>query len=962
MTGAGMTVWFGVLGTIAAWRDGVPADVGHAQQQRVLAALLVDAGNAVPADVLVDRAWGEAPPRRGREALYGYVSRLRRVLSQMCATDIERTPAGYRLTVDPHRVDMHQFRDLTSRARGQGDAGQAAALWEKALGLWRGEAFTGIDTPWFDSRRDLLDRERLTAELDLADARLRLGQHDRILVELLARAEAQPLDERVAGQLMLALYRGGRGADALTHYQSIRGRLVEELGTDPGPALRLLHQRILGADPALDLAPGPGVAVDEAAAVRPVPRQLPAPPATFIGRDRELASLDGLLKEPADDRAVVVISAIGGVGGMGKTWLALRWAHEHLDRFPDGQLYADLCGFDPSSEPMPPGMVLRGFLDALGIDTQEMPADPEALAALYRSLVAGRRMLIMLDNARGADQIRPLLPGSATCTVMVTSRSHLSGLTATHGCQYLDLGTLPDDDARQILVHALGHDRVAAEPDAVSGLLRRCAGLPLALGIVAARAAARPDFPLTVLTSELHDAACRLDALNAGDLATDLRAVFDTSYRVLDHSTAQTFALLGLAPGPDISLSAAARLTALPAPRARVLLRTLESAHLVQQNIPGRYRMHNLVRLYATERGHDLPDDVRQAALHRLVGFNATTALACDRLLSPQRTPLAGPRTASAVGALHVEDVDAAMAWFEAEHLCLLAVHRFALEHGLHAQAWQLAWALDTFQWRRGWLLDRITTLRSTLPALEVLEEPASMALAHRLLARARIPLDQHAEALEHLRRAIALYERAGDRAGQAQTHLNFALAWERHGDHAEALSHAVRNLRFREVLGDPHREAEALNAVGWYHAHLGHHDQARDYCERALALCRRHAFLEGEAFTLDSLGYIAHHSGSHAQALDHYGRALTLRRRLGDQYEEADALACMGDVYRATDRPADAHDVLSRAFDLYRGQHRATEARRAQRLLEELKPALPARASDGAESGTVPDVAHRTA
>ncbi|OIJ93268.1 AfsR/SARP family transcriptional regulator [Streptomyces colonosanans] len=937
-----MAAWFGVLGTVVAWQDGVPAEVGHQRQLRVLAALLVDAGRAVPADVLVDRVWGEALPRRGREALYAYISRLRRVLLQLSAAGIERTPAGYRLTVDPQRVDMHRFHDLISRARAQKDVEQAAALWEKALGLWRGEAFAGISTPWFDSRRHVLDRERLAAQLDLADARLRLGQHDRILVELLARAEAHALNERVAGQLILALYRGGRTADALTHYQAIRAHLAEELGTDPGPALRLLHQRILGADPALDLAPGTGVVVHGAAApARTVPRQLPAPPVAFVGRDRELALLDASLKRTEHDRAVTPVSAIGGAGGMGKTWLALRWAHEHRDRFPDGQLYADLCGFDPSAEPTPPSMVLRAFLEALGTTPQEIPAAPEAQAALYRSLVADRRMLIMLDNARDADQVRPLLPGGAASTVVVTSRSHLGGLTATHGCQYLDLGTLPDDDARRILAGTLGHDRVAAEPEAISALLRRCAGLPLALGIVSARAAARRDFPLAVLASELNDAECRLDALNAGDLATDLRAVFDASYRILDHSTAETFALLALAPGPDISQSAAAHLTGLPAHRTRVLLRTLESAHLVHQHVPGRYRMHNLVRLYATERGYDLPGDVRQAASERLLEFYGATALACDRLLSPQRTPLTGTSATPAASACAVENTDAAMAWFEAEHRCLLAVHRFTLAHGLHPQTWQLAWALDTFQWRRGRLLDRVATLRATLPALEALGEPASLALVHRLLARARIPLDQHAEALQDLQHALALYEQADDRPGQAQTHLNFALAWERHGDYSEALPHAMHNLRIREVLGNPHREAEALNAVGWYHAHLGHYDRARDHCERALALCRHHGFPEGEAFTLDSLGYIAHHSGAHAQALDHYGRSLALRRRLGDEYEEADTLACMGDVYRALERPADAHDAFSRALGLYRDQDRGAEARRVQRLLQEPGPAL---------------------
>ncbi|MFF9345724.1 BTAD domain-containing putative transcriptional regulator [Streptomyces sp. NPDC014734] len=933
--GDGMTVRFGVLGAITVWRGGEPVDVGHARQRWVLGALLADAGDVVPAHVLVDRVWGERAPGRGRDAVYGYVSRLRHVLSGT-GTDIVRTQGGYRLGAPAGSVDVHRFRDLTGRAREAPDAERAATSWEEALALWRGPAYEGADTPWFNARRDFLERERLAARLDLAEVRLRLGQHDRMLAELFARAEDHPLDERAAGQLILALHRSGRSADALTRYQETRRRLGEELGTDPGPALRRLHQQVLTADPALDLAPA-AATVSATRAARPVPRQLPAPPGAFVGRRRELAELDALLKEPDGDETVLVISAIGGAGGMGKTWLALRWAHENLGRFPDGQLYASLCGFAPSARPTPPETVLRGFLDALGTEPGNMPAEPDGQAGLFRSLTADRRMLIVLDDARDADQVRPLLPGGATCTVVVTSRSHLGGLNATHGCRYLALDTLRDEDAQQILTRAVGHDRVAAEPGAVTALFRRCAGLPLALSVVAARAATRPGFPLAVLAGELDDTT-GLDALNAGDLATDLRAVFATSYRTLDDRTAEVFALLGLAPGPDIGIDAAARLTALPVHRVRAALRTLEAAHLVQQQTPGRYRMHDLVRLYAAERGRERPADVRDGALRRVLDFYVGTALAGDRLAAPHRTPLAPCGDGAGTDPVPLRDADAALSWFEAEHACLLAVHHFALTHGRHRPAWQLAWALDTFHWRRGRLPDRIAVLGATLPALRTLGDPASLALAHRLLARTHVPFGRHVRALEHLRRAVELYEEAGDAAGQAQTHLNFALAWEARGDHGQALAHAEENLRIRTTLRSPAREAEALNAVGWYHAHLGHHGQARDYCERALVLCRRHDLLETEAFTLDSLGYTAHHSGRYALAVDHYGQALALRRHLGDRFEEADALARLGHAYQALSRFAEAHRAWSLALGLYRDQRRTTEALGVQQHLAVLE------------------------
>lgn len=937
-----MPVRLGALGAIQVWRDETPVDVGHARQRLVLAALLMDVGRAVPADVLADRVWGERTPRRGRETLYGYVSRLRQALAATGVGPV-REQGGYRLAVEPEAVDVVRFRETVRRARATDGGEQAAVLWEEALALWRGEAFSGADTPWFNAQRALLDAERLAARLDLADLRLALGQHAWVVAECAARADAHPLDERVAGQLMLALYRCGRQPEALDHYDRLRRRLAEDLGTDPGPALQQLHGQILIADPALDTGPAEiAVAPATRRSRGPVPRQLPPSPAAFVGRGDELAVLDSLLKESADADRVLVISAIGGVGGIGKTWLALHWAHAYLDRFPDGQLYVNLHGFDPSSEPMPPDRALRGFLDALGTDPQEIPADPEAQAGLYRSLVADRRMLIMLDNARDADHVRPLLPGSPTCMVVVTSRSHLGGLTATHNSQYLSLDTLPDEEARKVLVRALGQDRVAAEPDAVAALLRRCAGLPLALGIVAARVAARPDFPLAVLADELDDATIRLDALNAGDLATDLRAVFDTSYHALDGQAAQAFALLGLALGPDIGLPAAASLIGRSLPRARVVLRALEAANLIQQHTPGRYRMHDLVRLYATERGHDQPTGSRDAALRRLVDFYLHTAHTGDRLLAPQRTPIVVSRPDAACIPFPLHDAAASMSWFEAEHLCLLAVHQFALQHDWHSQAWQLAWALDTFHWRRGRLPDRVTTLQSTLSALENLKEPASLALAHRLLGRAHVPLKQHAQALEHLRRALALFDETGDDAGKAQTHLNIALAWEQQGDDAQALAHALHNLRIRKTLDSPPREAEALNAVGWYHARLGRYEQARDYCEQALALCRRHSFREGEAFTLDSLGYAAHHSGQYTQALDHYGQALNLRRALGDRYEEADTLTCLGHAYQALRRPTEARHAWRQALGLYRNQHRTPEAQRVEEHLDALEADRP--------------------
>ncbi len=455
-------------------------------------------------------------------------------------------------------------------------------------------------------------------------------------------------------------------------------------------------------------------------------------------------------------------------------------------------------------------------------------------------------MLIVLDDARDAEQVLPLLPGSPSCTVLITSRRRLAGLVTAYGARPLALDVVSEAEARDMLVRRLGAERVAREPQAVAALLGSCAGLPLAISVVAARAGTHPGFPLAALAEELRDRSARLDALGTDDPVADLRAVLSSSYDALDAATARVFGLIGQAPGPDISLAAASALTALPVPRVRSHLRGLEEAHLVQETRPGRYRMHDLVRLYAAERAaQDQPGDALDSALRGLADFYAATAHDGDRLLSPQRTPFGTDLPDVTPGAHPLGTVETALSWFEAEHLCLLDTHRCAMARGHYPQAWQLAWSLDTFHWRQGNLDDRTAMLRATLAAGDSMGDRAQRALAHRLLGRAHAAQGRHEEALADLQVALTLFEEAGDPAGRAQTHLNLALAWEKHGDDRQALAHALKNLRVRRTLHSPPREAEALNAVGWYHARLGHHERSRRYCEEALALCRRHRFRE---------------------------------------------------------------------------------------------------------------------
>ncbi|MFD0495965.1 AfsR/SARP family transcriptional regulator [Streptomyces rhizosphaericus] len=503
------------------------------------------------------------------------------------------------LEVAPEQIDLHLFRRMERDARAAADDERAAALLRESLGLWTDNALSGLTGAWVEATRARLDEERIAASLRYHDIEIRLGRSEALLADLREWVAAHPLDERLVGQLMEVLYRCGRQGEALECFDSTRKRLAEQLGIDPGPELHGLHQRMLVADPALS----DSASVPQAMSALPVPQQLPLPPSPFTGRSRELDELDHILASRADADRMVVISTLGGTGGIGKTWLALHWAHRHLEEFPDGQLYVNLRGFDPAVEPLSPTTALRGFLETLGTAPQAIPSDPDSQAGLYRSLVAGKRLLILLDDARDAAQIVPLLPGSPSCAVLITSRNQLTGLATVYGARPLALDVLSDAEARELLHHRLGAERVAAEPESVSALVRRCAGLPLALGILAARAATHPDFSLAVLADELSEDAAQLDVFDTGDVSGDLRGVFAASYRALAPETAQVFALLGLAPGPDISLRAAAALIGQPVPRTRALLRSIEAAHLVRQGPPDRYHMHDLVRLYAMERG-----------------------------------------------------------------------------------------------------------------------------------------------------------------------------------------------------------------------------------------------------------------------------------------------------------------------------------------------------------------------
>ncbi|QYC45541.1 Regulatory protein AfsR [Nonomuraea coxensis DSM 45129] len=926
-----MAVEFRLLGSIEAHVDGRPVDVGPARQRSLLAALLVEPDQPVSADQLVERVWGDRAPHQAKGTLRTYLSRLRAALAG--EAEIARRAGGYVLTLDPENVDLHRFHRLVARARSAPEGPAAIDLLDRALALWRGEPFAELDTPWIRAVRAEVENERIGAELDRTDLLLRHGRHHELLATLATQTADRPLDERLAGQLMLALYRNGRQADALDRYQSLRTRLAEELGADPSPPLRRLHQQILTADPAL-AAP----AAEPRAAPAPVPRQLPAPPKLFTGRAEELRALTAAQHDPGEPGDTMGICAIVGTGGIGKTWLALHWAHQQAGRFPDGQLYVNLRGFAPGTQPVSPAVAVRGFLDALGVAPAAIPADPDAQAALYRSLVAGKRLLVVLDNAAASSQVISLLPGDPTCTVLVTSRNKLTTLVAGHGARLVLLDVLGGDEARDLLARHLGADRLATEPEAVEGLLRVCGNLPLALGIVAARVAAHPGLPLSVLAEELADHSAWLDALDTGEADLSVRAVFSWSYDALDTGAAALLGLLGLAPGPDISLAAAASLAALPLGRAGAILRRLDAAHLIQQHVPGRYRMHDLIRAFAAERARDdVAEDARAAALRRLVDFYLHTAKAGDRLLQQHRERIDFDEPAAGCRPEPLPDLAAALSWFEAEHACLLAAHRLAADQGWHSSVWRLAWALRTFHRRGGRWHEDLALWQVGLAAAERLGEVAARLQAHRYLGINLSELGRNDEARHHLELALTLAERSAD--AMAEAHVLIGLGWaeKARGDDRRAVDHLTRAAGLYRALGNPVWEADALATIGWFHAQSGRHDEAVTQCETALGIYRKHDDPEGEADMLNSLGYVAHAGGRHADALTHYEQARVLFQSLGHSYSEADTLDRIGQAQAALGRPDQARRTWRQALGLYLAQQRGADAERVQGRLAAL-------------------------
>lgn len=857
---------FQILGPLRVHTGQGWVSVAAEQQRVVLAVLLVEAGRSVSADALADAVWGDRPPRTAKNTIAVYVRRLRRLVGEALIT----RDRGYELRVHDDAVDAMRFeRRLTSGRRelagGRRETG--AALLAEALALWPDREPVLADVPrnpLIQPRVTHLEQLRLSVVEDHIDALLALGRHTDVVDELHRLVQEQPMRERLWTLLMTALQRCGRRAEALDVYQRVRRVLHTELGLEPSPRLRLLQQAILteGQEKA---------GASERETPRVVPAQLPPDVAAFTGRGGDLRRLDALLPADADPRAgAVVISAIAGTAGIGKTALAVHWAHTVRDRFPDGQLYVNLRGY-ADGPPMPPIEALARFLRALGVPPAQVPSDQDEAGALYRSLLAGQNTLVLLDNARHPDQVRPLLPGGTGCLVLVTSRDRLDGLLALDGAVPLALDVLTPEESYGLLGRFLGDDRLRAEPQAAAELATLCNHLPLALRIAAANLAVRPKTGIGVYVTRLRQD--RLGRLRSGDVA--VRAAFGLSYAVLPGAARRLFRLLGLTSVADVTPATAAALAGTGPATAEWALERLAAAHLVQEHTPGRYGMHDLIRSCAAETAvAEEPEAGRRAAAGRLYDHYLRHVGSAASLLFPHLARLDAHIEASAT----LTDPDQASAWLDAERANVISLVRDGVAHGLARQACVLADGLRGDLHRRMRLVDWATLAQATLAAAEAGGGPQAMAAARLGLATLNAARGDYAQAIEEGESALGL-------AGQVH--------WT-------------------------DGESAALNVLGTAYAEQGQLDRAAERYTQALTLDRVARRAAGQAIRLGNLGNLELMRGRLEAAIGHYAEALMLHRQTGSAAGEALTLDQLGLAHQGLGHLETALGFLTEARDRF--------------------------------------------
>jgi DNA-binding SARP family transcriptional activator len=880
-------------------------DLGPAQQRAVFAALLVDTGKSVPLDELAARVW-DRPPQGARSALYAHVSRLRGLLAGTASQRVrlERVGAGYALHMPRDRVDVLRFQDLVREGSGsEVPAHRRAAALCEALQLWHGTPLTGLDTMWASNVRDSWELERTTAAAMWAATEFDLGRPEAVISHLTAMLPTRPLAEALVHELMRALYATGRTAEALDWFDRTRKHLAQEFGSDPGKALQELHMAILRgtADGPPRRAVGKPVPRPQTA----VPAQLPAYAPGFTGRAHHLLCLNQFLD--SGQRTIV----ISGAAGVGKTTLAAHWAQHVRDQFPDGQLYVNLHGFSGQSQ-MQPGEALARFLRALGVPPQEVPIDVDDASALFRSLVADKRVLVLLDNAASADQVRPLLLGSARCLVLVTSRNRLSRLVARDGARRLSLDVMTEREAVELLSGLLGDSNMVDDQapgrdgweKALRDLAAACGRLPLALRISAANLSDRPNQRLADFVEALY-AGDRLTALAAtDDDQIAVHTAFDLSYQALPEAARRLFGLIGTFAGPDFATGAVAALTGLPHEDADRVLDQLVAMHMIQAVAADRYTFHDLLRLYAQRRcAAEVTDLDCHQALRRLCDFYLIAIDRAAKILYPQVFRLPMPLDCQAHVPIAFTDHRQAKAWLDEERENLVTVAQRAMARGLCEPAWLIA------DWLRGYLglqqplRDWFALAETGLAAAAIDDNLLGQAAAHHSLAQACHSLSRFEEALEHLAKARVLSAEGGWPEGHTAALCNLGVVYADLGMLGEAVEQFTQALEANQLAGSLVGTAVNLENLGDAYRHMYNLDEAVSCYKAAHALYTEIGSPPGRASTLTSLGGVFHALGDPAAAAHHAERGLAMHCESGNQLGQATALTELARIQRAAGR-----------------------------------------------------------
>ncbi|MGW0436579.1 AfsR/SARP family transcriptional regulator [Micromonospora sp. NPDC003197] len=928
---------FGVLGPVRVWQQDAEVNLGPRQQRLILALLLARAGQPVGTGEIVEMLWGQRPPLSAVNVVHRYVGALRRLFepdlpARSAGRWLAGDAAGYRMRVDADTLDLLQLRVLAQQARSAEEAGrlaEAMSAYETALSLWRGPC-AGVPalSSYDQSAFSVVDHECADLVREAASLALRLDRARSVLPVLRRVAEHRPWDEALQARMLLALSADGQQAEAITRYQDVRSRLADELGVDPGEELRAAYQLVLRQSPARPAAGDPHAPVSRPGDLRiarasfvtaVLPAQLPPDLPYFTGRGDAQHRTLSLVNGHMMTQVSLPVLAIDGIPGIGKTTLAIHLAHQLTDAYPDGQLYVDLRGFDPHQSVLDPAEALQGFLNALGVPDVDIPASRHARSGLYRSVLAGRRTLVVLDNAYSVEQVRPLLPGAPGCLVLVTSRKRLTGLATAHGAHLMTLDVLSPEDSRDFLTSRIGAERVYTDPKALNEIVERCGRLPLALAVVASRALAYPEHGLTDVVRELRDAQGSLDGFFGDDIDNDIRAIFSWSYRALGARAARVFRLLSLHPGPDTTLPATASLADVALGEARLLVGELVRTGLLVEHAPGRFSMHDLIRTYAHELVQLQEDDtIRTQAFRRLAHHYWQTAYEGNLLLSPSIV-LDSPEAMDTVVTAQLTNANDAIAWLNAERQVLKAVVQRQIDAGCPTAAWQLVLTLLHFYQREGWWHDWATMTRACLNAVTAADDKLGRAHMSRGLAGAVHMLGDNETAARLLHQALDLFTTLGYRPEQALVYRNLGQVTFAQENYSDSVAYYQRSLRHFKSAGDLPHQNYVLCCLADAHARLGQHDTSMRLLDRALSICETVGDVNGQGLCYETLARCHQARGDYAASVASWKQATEIYRQTEWRMNSVECQLHLGDAALAMGDRAGARTAWQEGLALLR-------------------------------------------